>query len=198
MNRSLIALLFCVLYFSCENRREISAVQHAERVVLQPFHGFPQQEVNKLLPLLEKILVDVRVAETVKLPSAAFYQPRNRYKADSLLLFLKSHSDGAIYLGLTDQDISTSKGNIKDWGVMGLSYCPGKASIVSNFRLMKNAHAADLFKVVVHELGHANGLSHCRVKSCFMRDAEGGYPLKEETAFCEDCRKLLIKKGWRL
>lgn len=198
MNRPLIALLCCWVFFSCKSRRENSPIQNTERVVLQPFRGFPRQEVNKLLPMLEKILVNLRVAETVELPSAAFYQPRNRYKADSLLSFLKSRSDGAIYLGLTNQDISTSKGNLKDWGVMGLSYCPGKASIVSDFRLRENDRGADLFKVVVHELGHANGLPHCRVKTCYMRDAEGGYPLKEETAFCEDCRKYLKIKGWRL
>jgi archaemetzincin len=36
------------------------------------------------------------------------------------------------------------------------------------------------------------------MKTCFMRDAEGGNPLNEEKEFCSTCKSFLVKKGWRL
>lgn len=53
-----------------------------------------------------------------------------------------------------------------------------------------------LFKVAIHELGHTEGLPHCPVKSCFMRDSEGRNPTNEEKEFYPKCKKQLIDKGW--
>jgi archaemetzincin len=49
-----------------------------------------------------------------------------------------------------------------------------------------------------HELGHTQGLPHCKNKTCFMRDAEGGNHLGEETGFCQFCAALLKSKGWQI
>ena len=81
---------------------------------------------------------------------------------------------------------------------MGLGYQPGSACVVSTFRLSKENLAEHYFKVSIHELGHTQGLPHCAVNTCFMRDAKGGNPLNEETDFCPACKSHLIKKGWRL
>lgn len=98
-----------------------------------------------------------------------------------------------VYIGITMQDISTTKGNNPDYGVMGLGFQPGKACIASNFRLRDKKN---FFKVALHELGHTTGLPHCPEKTCFMRDAEGGDPTGEESGFCTKCKNYLIKKGW--
>ena len=128
----------------------------------------------------------------------AYYPKRNRYRADSLINFLSKHTpDGHITIGLTTKDISTTKGAIADWGVMGLGFCPGKACIVSTFRLSKDQKLMQLFKVAIHELGHTQGLPHCSVKTCFMRDAEGRNPTNEEKEFCPTCKAFLISKGWQ-
>lgn len=95
-------------------------------------------------------------------------------------------------------DISTSKGEIKDWGVMGLGYCPGKSCVASSFRLSAQKRQQQFFKVAIHELGHTQGLAHCANKTCLMRDAEGSNYLNEETGFCENCKAVLVKKGWKL
>jgi archaemetzincin len=38
-------------------------------------------------------------------------------------------------LGITDKDISSTKGVHADWGVMGLGFCPGSACVISSFRV---------------------------------------------------------------
>jgi archaemetzincin len=55
-----------------------------------------------------------------------------------------------------------------------------------------------LFKVVLHEIGHTMGLPHCPVQTCLMRDAEGGNPLDDEKDYCTACKKNLQKKGLRI
>lgn len=79
---------------------------------------------------------------------------------------------------------------------MGLGYCPGNACVVSTFRLARNNTATQFYKVAIHELGHTQGLPHCKNKTCYMRDAEGGNPLDEETGFCAPCTTILRNKGW--
>jgi archaemetzincin len=131
------------------------------------------------------------------LPKHAYYAPRNRYKADSILTFFNSiATNNYIYIGLTSKDISTTKNNIADFGVMGLGFCPGRACVASTYRLSKTNKNEQLFKVAIHELGHTQGLVHCPKPFCFMRDAEGKNPTNEEKEFCESCRKHLRNKGW--
>lgn len=132
------------------------------------------------------------------MPEMAFYRLRQRYRSDSLLNFLlANHTDKNVtVLGITNKDISIGKNDIADWGVMGLSYRPGRSSVVSTFRLSKARTDDQLYKVAVHELGHAAGLPHCPVKTCYMRNAEGRNPLNEETGFCEKCRKYLVRRDW--
>ena len=92
--------------------------------------------------------------------------------------------------------ISTTKNEIKDFGVMGLGFRPGNACVASSFRLSKQNKLDQLFKVAIHELGHTQGLPHCEVKTCFMRDAEGKNQTNDEKEFCSSCKIKLEKKGW--
>lgn len=81
---------------------------------------------------------------------------------------------------------------------MGLGYRPGKSCVVSDFRMAGKNSNQQFYKVVLHELGHTEGLSHCTVKTCLMRDAEGGNHLDEEKDFCKKCKSFLMNKGWQL
>lgn len=103
--------------------------------------------------------------------------------------------EGEVYVGLTMQDISTTKGDNPDHGIMGLGFRPGKACIASSFRIRDKKN---FFKVVIHELGHTTGLPHCPETTCFMRDAKGGDPTREEKEFCNTCTLYLQSRGWRL
>ncbi len=183
------------VFSACKN-----SMVHKDRVIIvQPFDDFPPSLSEKVSHQLKQIHTEVMLREAIALPVPAYYKERNRYRADSLIRYLKQYaSPGTVVIGLTTKDISTAKGNVKDWGVMGLAYCPGNTCIVSVFRLKRENLYEQFYKVAIHELGHTQGLKHCPHKTCFMRDAEGGNPLNEEHEFCSSCKKYLIKKGWKL
>ena len=77
----------------------------------------------------------------VPLPKEAWYPPRQRWRAEKLLAFLgpRLPADGLRILGLTAADISTTKGKVVDWGVLGLGALDGSASVISTFRCHKKA-----------------------------------------------------------
>src|SRR6202000_1310347 len=109
----------------------------------------------------------------IQLPQSAYYSPRNRYRADSIISYLDRFGRAdTVIIGLTAKDISMNKGNIKDWGIMGLGFQPGNACVISAFRLSKSNLSEQLYKIALHELGHTQGLPHCKNKICYMRDAE--------------------------
>jgi len=132
------------------------------------------------------------------LPNSAFYEPRQRYRADKLIQYLKENHDAEKIIGLTNKDISTTSGKYEDWGIMGLAYRPGKSCIVSTFRTFSNAKSEEhkkqrIKKVVFHEFGHTLGLPHCEnSKNCLMRDAEGKVSTVDEaTGFCSKCKSKI-------
>lgn len=142
--------------------------------------------------------VSVTFAAEVNMPAGAYYKPRNRYKADSILGYLHKIKPAAcrIIAGITTKDISTRKGNIDDYGVMGFGLQPGDVCVTSLYRLYKgnpsdHLLAQRLLKTVVHELGHNFGLAHCPNKTCIMADAEGKLNQDNETNLCAECRKKL-------
>ncbi len=137
------------------------------------------------------------------LPKLAYYAPRNRYRADKLIAWLRETRPASVdfVMGLTASDISHTKGEIADYGIMGLAYNPGRSGVVSTFRVGKGAkdkaHVADRYsKLVLHELGHNFGLPHCpNAKHCLMRDACGKVKTldSEEKTVCENCKAQLGK-----
>lgn len=156
-------------------------------------------DVNCVLRELRNVYPQTKIKHSISLPLNAFNTDRGRYRADSLIKILSaSAKENEIIIGLTGMDISTTKGSINDWGIMGLGFCPGKACVASTFRLSPQYRRSQLVKVAIHELGHTQGLPHCKIKTCLMRDAEGGNHLNEEKEFCRQCRSVLIKKGWQL
>lgn len=164
--------------------------------VLQPFQDFTTKDAIELKEKISSYNSQIIVSEKVNLPISAYYSPRNRYRADSILKFLsKKYKADTLVIGLTHHDISTTKNGIKDWGIMGLGYRPGDACVISTYRLKKQNLKNQLFKVVLHEIGHTQGLPHCENTSCLMRDAEGGNPLDQEKDFCIKCKEKLSRKG---
>lgn len=195
-------LILFVCLISCTNRNnenspEKIAIQKV--IVIQPLGNFESEQANKVLSEIRTVNPNVVLRGVIPFPGNSYYKPRNRYRADSIIKSLKNNiGKDSVIVGLSHSDISTTKNGIKDWGVMGLGYRPGKACVVSDFRLSVKNKNEQFYKLVLHELGHTAGLPHCKVKSCLMRDAEGGNPLNEEIGFCENCNKFLKSKGWQL
>ena len=197
----MLLFVLCIVLGACDKvKTVINVLDNTPKVIrIQPFGDMPATEVAYVYQQLLATHDSVVLLKKIDLPPATFYPKRNRYRADSLIVFLKNQTpNGCITIGLTNKDISTTKGKFKDWGVMGLGYCPGKACVVSTFRLSKKETTDQLFKTAIHELGHTYGLPHCPINTCFMRDAEGKNRLNQETDFCAKCKQFLQNKGWKL
>jgi archaemetzincin len=188
-------ILSLILFLSCKVKHE----NHLT-IDIQPFSDVSADKISYVYKELQKVYPYVQLKQPVPLPTSAFYPAKERYRADSLINYL-AHSTppSHVTIGLTSKDISTTKGAVSDWGIMGLGYCPGKSCIASDYRLSANPaeRLMQLFKVSIHELGHTQGLNHCENRSCFMRDAEGRNPTNEEVEFCRKCKAVLINKGWK-
>lgn len=135
--------------------------------------------INKSKPLTEDLMVN----------------SKTRYSADKILEKFDSQEN---YLILTEKDIATPKGNIPEWGVLGLGYRPGTVCVVSTFRMKRNVNELvikdRLIKVALHEIGHNLGLDHCdNDRHCMMNDAKGTIKQLdiEKIWLCDKCKKLI-------
>ena len=192
----ILGLLF--LLFSCKDNIQDEKVETIT-IDIQPFSDISKDKVDFVYNELSKVYPKITIKKPVDLPTMAYYKLRNRYRADSLIKFLRKQiTKGHLIIALTTKDISWTKGKIPDYGIMGLGLCPGQVCVASSFRLSKVDNLRQLFVVSIHELGHTQGLPHCPVKTCFMRDAEGGNPTDEEIEFCSKCKAHLVDRGWAL
>ena len=202
--KNLAKIVFCFtlfsLIFSCEKSKD-NAVKNGEEItiLIQPFEDVKPKQLAEISENIRKIYPKIKILEPIDFPKNAFYQPRNRYRADSIIKYLRTKTpDNSVTLALTNKDISVTKGKVADFGVMGLGYRPGNACVASSFRLNTKNKNEQFYKIAIHELGHTQGLKHCPDKTCFMRDAEGKNPTNEEKDFCQNCKKVLRSKHWKI
>jgi archaemetzincin len=197
MSRFLIVI--SLLCFACGDSDKSTLNKQSITIDIQPFSDVSSEQLKFIHLELLKIYPRVVVRKPIDLPSAAYYKDRNRYRADTIIRFLRKRAQaGHLIIALTNKDISQTKGSVKDYGIMGLGLCPGNVCVASGFRVSKTDHWSQFFKVAIHELGHTQGLPHCPVKACFMRDAKGKNPTAEETGFCNKCKAHLVSRGWAL
>ena len=198
--KNIFFFIFISLIFSCEKSKD-NAVENGEEItiLIQPFEDVKPKQLAEISENIRKIYPKIKILEPVDFPKNAFYQPRNRYRADSIIKYLRTKTpENCVTLALTNKDISVTKGKVADFGVMGLGYRPGNACVASTFRLNAENKSEQFYKVAIHELGHTQGLKHCPDKTCFMRDAEGKNPTNEEKDFCQNCKKVLRSKHWKI
>ena len=175
-------------------------------IELQPLGTFSQEKAEQLrnefvkqLALVfrtkSKVELDasVIVRESKAIPASCLYKPRNRYWAGAILKKLHTTHGGnneIVTIDLTNRDISTSIHGQYNYGIMGLSFRPGDACVVSTYRLKRKD---DLWKVTMHEFLHSRGLPHCKKDDvkCLMQDAHGKNTCYMKHGLCEDCRKRL-------
>lgn len=149
-----------------------------------PFEPFPEAMLPAVVRGITHVYgLEVEVLDAVPLPKSTWYPPRKRHRADRLLDWMRAeivpHAAQCRWIvGLTRSDISVTKGEHKDWGVLGLGEIDGKVAVVSSFRThkkLRKPHTAlrRTIKVVNHEIGHMMGLPHVKGEGCLMNDAEG-------------------------
>lgn len=192
------------LFFGCSEakKRPIVKQQVAKPLVIfQPLNKFNSVNINELKEAVVAFYpIRVQLAPIVSMPQHLYYAPGKRYRADRIIDWLASTKADSVtsIVGLTDLDISTTLRGDEDFGIMGFGHQEGlkRSCVVSTMRPAKTAkNKAHLqqrvYKLVIHELGHNFGLSHCPNSICFMRDAGGKIRLDEQTDLCASCRKKL-------
>jgi len=161
------------------------------------------KETKLLKPIMEKVTSFYHlpvVLKSAKLPQYAYYKPRNRYRADSILNFLERYNKKhyRFIAALTSKDIShtNTQKKVKDYGIIGLGSLNNKGCITSSFKLKKKDTEAKVLerlqKVTLHEIGHNHGLPHCNsANPCFMKDAKGKLTTIDNWPMdlCKDCRE---------
>jgi len=89
-------------------------------IALQPLGNLPPRDIAAVhAGIVAVYAVSVRVVPAVALPKAAYYPPRERYRAHLLLDFLEDERsfgfEALKVVGLTAADISTTKGEVRDY-----------------------------------------------------------------------------------
>lgn len=205
-----ILILLCLVFLSCSETTP-KKVNKNQILGIIPYSGISNQEVSVLAKTIGDFYeIQIKLLPKEEMPSAAFVNIKSpRYRADSIIRIQNRNCTDSLdfIMGLTTKDISVTKnekdGSIKkpewrynDFGVMGLAYCPGKSSIISNFRLKnkdKKLQLERFKKVVIHEFGHNLGLPHCPNKNCVMTSAAEKIATidQEKMKLCTKCKKQL-------
>lgn len=168
-------------------------------IYLQPYGNFTKEEASRLGKELGKHLFEMFGADfdcealpPLPLSDSLLNRAKSRYRADKIIRSLSAKADDHnIYIGLTHKDISCSIRGKENWGVQGLSLIPGKACVVSTFRVM-DRH--DFWKVACHEFIHTYfNYNHCPKDDprCLMQDAKGHPNYKNKKGLCPYCQSVL-------
>src|SRR5262249_27220272 len=117
--------------------------------------------------------VSVRIDPARPLPPEAYYAPRKRWRAEKILDAPDADPPKGAWkaVAVTAAEISTTKGDVKDWGIGGLGNVGGQSCVVSTFLVRKHSHEAATYTrrmsdLAVHEFGHTLGLDHCPSRGC--------------------------------
>ena len=215
------AIILCVVMAACGGKQ--SAEQQKEQVnqvtakaisqqsksdsqpiatiYIYRYDDFSEEKAEQLKNELQKVYPSVILVKTsIPLPKECYYKPRDRYKGTGLLDDLMKFRHGGYALGLTHKIIYDKNEISPTFGVFGISYIGDSVSVISSLRpkTLKPLSDDEIQELMLHELGHAFGLPHCKDERCIMVDAEHGYKFTQTQSFCDDCKKYLNNKGWKL
>ncbi|MFA7096495.1 MAG: archaemetzincin family Zn-dependent metalloprotease [Gammaproteobacteria bacterium] len=161
-----------------------------------PFKGTDPQDLEALAGALSTLFNRVTLLKPSPVPQAAFNTQRGQYRANELLEVARRRKTSRV-LAVTSLDLYAGNLNF----VFGLADLPGKAAVISFYRLHFGADdgvfRARALKEAVHELGHTFGLRHCGHPRCVMGFSSSLSDTdRKSTRFCRNCvRKLAGQAG---
>jgi archaemetzincin len=159
------------------------------------------------LPVINRIIENLDMAfpettakfidETLPLSEKTLDKTREQYDADTIMRLVHEYGEKEEnwnkILGVVDVDVFSDELNF----VFGKAECPGKAALISMWRLKPQFYGAqenlELFvdrgtKEAVHELGHTFGLKHCSNPFCVMYFSNSIFETdRKQSLFCNVC-----------
>jgi archaemetzincin len=156
--------------------------------------------MSRIQESLDTIFADAKIgliAETLPLPEQAYAKTRQQYRSDIILSAIRNFAEisGSFdrVLGIVDVDLFVPRLNF----VFGEAECPGRAAVISLWRLRPEFYrkASDSrvlvergTKEAVHELGHTMGLEHCDNPFCAMYFSNFIFETdRKQSLFCNKC-----------
>lgn len=187
-------LFICIITISCNpysSKDENRQIQPT--IIFQPFTGFPSKSLRDVEQKLRKSFPNIQINKPIAHPKSGYLKKHNRYVADSLINYLSRRTKpGYVTVGFTNQDICASlKGKGDYWRVFGYGREEKRACIVSMSRIKGENKLEKLHKLVLHEVGHTQGLKHCQSVGCYMNDAKGKDHFNQLKDFCSACKNKL-------
>jgi archaemetzincin len=136
-------------------------------VQILPFEGTPQRDLQALIQELALLEIQATILPQASIVAPGYHPHRRQYNAEILLDRVRL-APGHCILGVTSRDLYVEGLNF----VFGLADSPGKAALISLYRLSAGTDEAAFrvraLKEALHELGHTRGLGHCVDPKCVM------------------------------
>ncbi|WP_163999474.1 hypothetical protein [Pyxidicoccus caerfyrddinensis] len=177
------ALLLClsVLLAGLPAAAEPASPSAEPVVAILPLGKVDQDVLDRVAKEIQaRLRVQIRFESPRELPKAAWYAPRKRWRAEKLLEAIDADPPKGAWkvVAVTEGEISTTKGDIHDWGIAGLGNMGGLSCVLSThiYRKHSKTKAVLLRRVgdlTIHEFGHTLGFDHCETDGCVMADAKG-------------------------
>jgi archaemetzincin len=169
------------------------------RIGILPVGKTDSDILNRITENLRMVFTEAEVAiasEVLPVPEEAFNKTRRQYRSDTILNAIRgfAENDGFVrVLGVADVDLFIPRLNF----VFGQAECPGKAAIISLFRLRPEYYGRPSnvqitidrgTKEAVHEIGHTLGLKHCANPFCVMYFSNSIFETdRKKSLFCNKC-----------